>query len=224
MNQPAFSGFRITAVLLAALLGLQCIWLLLAQFSQPGVDDLPTEVRGASIAASHRNDATWAAWIGLIRGDLWAQSAYTYADLLWAKTGDASALGNTADVARRTLDRAVRYAPHQAAAWLLLAGLSSRYHGPQGNSAEALKMSYYTGPSELTLMPLRSLVAAQLPALDDELQIFAKRDLRLLVDRQDKAAIIEAYQSGSPAGKQFIELVLGEIAPTLGASLHLGTQ
>jgi hypothetical protein len=85
-------------------------------------------------------------------------------------------------------------------------------------------MSYYTGSSELPLLPLRSLVAAQLPALDDELQLFAKEDLQLLIARQDKPAIVHDYQSASPAGKEFIAQVVGEIDPTFAATLHLGAQ
>lgn len=72
------------------------------------------------------------------------------------------------------------------------------------------------------LIPLRSLVAAQLAPLDDELQIFAKRDLRLLITHQDKPVIVQDYQSATPAGKQFIEQVLGEIDPAFANSLHLG--
>jgi hypothetical protein len=83
-------------------------------------------------------------------------------------------------------------------------------------------MSYYTGPSELPLLPLRSLVAAQLPALDDELQLFAKQDLRRLIARQDGPAIVHDYQFASPAGKQFIAQAVGEIDSAFRDSLHLG--
>ena len=84
-------------------------------------------------------------------------------------------------------------------------------------------MSYYTGPSELPLMPIRSLVAGQLPALDAELQQFARRDLRVLT-RQEKPAVIQAYQSATKAGKQFIEQAVGEIDPTFAKTLRLGAQ
>jgi hypothetical protein len=224
MNQPSSSNFRIATFLLAAVLGIQCIWLLLAEFSRPGIDYLPTDPHSAAFASFQRNDATWAAWIGVIRGDLWGESGYTYSDLLWINSSSGSELTKSLDQARERLDRAVRYAPHQAGAWLLLAGLASRYRWSKPDPAEALRMSYYTGPSELPLAPLRSLVAAQLPALDDELQIFAKRELRLLITHQDKPAIVQDYQSATPAGKQFIKQVLGEIDPTFGNSLHLGAQ
>lgn len=225
MKQASSTKFRVVTFLLAAVLGIQCIWLLLTEFSRSAVDDLPTDLHGAAIASQQRNDATWAAWIGAVRGDLWGEAAYTYSDLLW--TNNASNGAQTAkslDEARVRLDRAVRYAPHQSGAWLLLAGLSARYRWSNSDPAGALKMSYYTGSSELPLLPLRSLVAAQLPALDDELQLFAKEDLQLLIARQDKPAIVHDYQSASPAGKEFIAQVVGEIDPTFAATLHLGAQ
>ena len=73
-------------------------------------------------------------------------------------------------------------APHQAGAWLLLAGLASRYHWPSLNATEALKMSYFTGPSDKALMPLRLRVAAASEAIGEtDVQELVRRDLRLLL-------------------------------------------
>ena len=47
----------------------------------------------AAAAAEQRDAASWAAAIGAIRGDLWAESAFTYADLLW---GDKEAFKDEA--------------------------------------------------------------------------------------------------------------------------------
>jgi hypothetical protein len=224
MNQKSSTSFRVATFLLAAVLGTQCIWLLLAEFSRPSVERLPTDPQSAAVAAKQRVDATWAAWIGAIRGDLWAQSAYTYSDLIWFNSSDDIKLNNSLDEARARLDRAARYAPHQAGVWLLLAQLGSRYRWSNPDPAEALKMSYYTAPSELSLAPLRSLVAAQLPVLNDELQLLVRQDLRLLVSEQNKPAIVQDYEAASPTGKRFIEQAISEIDPTLGASLRLGAQ
>ena len=224
-SQTSFHNFRIATLLFAVVLGAQCIWLLLAEFSRPGVNSMPTDSPSAALAAKQRNDATWAAWIGAIRGDLWADSAYTYSDLLW--TNSNNIIENTPSLAlvRGNLDRAVRYAPDQPGTWLLLAGLASRYRWSKPDPAEALKMSYYTGPSELQLMPLRLLVTVQLDALDDsELQLLARRDIRLLFAHQGKPVVIQAYQSATPAGKHFIKQVIGEIDPTFVESLRGGAQ
>ena len=222
-SQTTFRNFRIATLVFAMVLGAQSIWLLLAEFSRPGINSMPTASQTAALAAKQRNDATWAAWIGAIRGNLWADSAYTYSDLLWADS--SSELARSLDLVRSRLDRAVRYAPDQPGAWLLLAGLASRYRWLKPDPAEALKMSYYTGPSELQLIPLRLLVTAQLENLnDDELLQLARRDIRLLIAHQGRPTVIQAYQSATPAGKHFIEQAIGEIDPTFVEPLRGGAQ
>jgi hypothetical protein len=210
-----FRNLRIATLVFSMVLGAQCFWLLLAEFSRPSVNSLPTDSQSAALTAKQRNDATWAAWIGAIRGTLWADSAYTYSDLLWANSGNNPELTKSLDLVRGRLDRAVRNAPDQPGAWLLFAGLASRYRWPKPDPVEALRMSYYTGPSELQLIPLRLLVTAQLESLsDDELLQLARRDIRLLIAHQGRLAVIQAYQSATPVGKHFIEQALGEIDPT----------
>ena len=216
-------AFRRTCVVFGLILGLQSIWLLLAQFTKPGIDQLPTTVESAAVAAKQRNDATWAAVIGVVRGDLWGESAYTYADLLWA---DPNAVRTEAlDQAHARLEKAVDYAPHQASVWVLLAGLAARYRWSDFNVTEALKMSYYTGPNDEALLPLRLRLAVHSETLDDiELQELVRRDLRLLLASQRKSVVAEAYDGASPAGRRFIEGAVSEIDPSSLESLRAGTQ
>ena len=217
--------FRLVTAAFAVFLGAQCIWLLLADLSGPGISQLPTDPQSAAIAENQRNDAVWAAWIGAIRGDLWAQSAYTYSDLLWAGPSNQPEPTRSMGQVREKLDRAVRYGPHQAGVWLLLAGLALHDRWSNPDPKEALRMSYYTGPSELPLIPLRLSVAVHLDQFNDgELQELARRDLRLLIAHQGKPAVVQAYQSATPAGKGFIEQALGETDPTFVASLRSGAQ
>jgi len=223
MKPPRHGIFRVAALLLAMVLGIYCLWMVLAELYQPGVDRLPTDPQSAAIAAGHRNDANSAAWIGFVRGDLWAQSAYTYADLLWNNSGKGGSESTSGlDQAREQLDWTVRDAPHEAGAWLLLAGLALRYHWPSPDPAEALRMSYYTGPSELPLLPLRLRVASQLAARDAELEQLARRDLSVLIAHQQTAAVLQAYQEATPTGKEFIERAVGYIEPNLVESLRHG--
>jgi len=222
MNMPSQTTFRLVTLVFAIALGAQCIWLLLAELTRPGVNRLPTDPQSAALAATQRNDATWAASIGGIRGDLWADSAYTFSDLLW--TSNNSANTPSLAMARRRLDRAVGYAPNQPGAWLLFAGLASRYRWSKPDPAEALTLSYETGPSELQLMPLRLLVTVQLDELNDELQLFARRDIRLLFSHQGKPVLIQAYQSATPAGQHFLEQAIGEIDPSFVTPLRGGAQ
>ena len=225
MNMPSQTSFRIVTLAFAIALGAQCIWLLLAELTRPSVNHLPMNPQSAALAAKQRNDATWAASIGGIRGDLWAVSAFTFSDLLWTNSSNRSENIPSLAMVRRRLDRAVRYSPDQPAAWLLLAGLASRYRWSKPEPAEALKMSYYTGPSELQLIPLRLLVTVQLDKLDDsELQLLAQRDIRLLFAHQGKPAVIQAYQSATPAGKHLIEQAIGEIDPSFVEPLRGGAQ
>jgi hypothetical protein len=126
-RHTSVSGWRILAF--ALLLGLQCIWLLLAELSRPNLNGLPTDAQAAAAALEQRSDANWAAWIGSIRGDLWAESAYTYADLLWTRPAADDDQTKSLEQARAGLYHAIDDVPHQAGAWLLLAGLASRYIG-----------------------------------------------------------------------------------------------
>jgi hypothetical protein len=218
MYAASHNVFRIATLVLATVVGLQCIWLLLAELSRPGSHRLATNPAMASNESKGRNDAIWAAWIGAVRGELWAESAFTYADLLWDTTDPQEA--EAPERAREQLDKALGYAPHQTDAWLLLAGLESRYRPSKSNPAEALKMSYYTGPSERPLIPLRLLIAARLDALEDiEVQQFIRRDLRYLLALRQTSAVAEAYASASPAGKRFLEQAVDDIDPAYRAAL-----
>jgi hypothetical protein len=222
-------AFRLTAVLLAIFLGAQCIWLMLAGLSRPGIDQLPTDATSAAAAAAagRRYAATWAASIGAVRGDLWAESAFTYANLV-IDGGAASAspnLAKTLALARASLDHALDNAPSQSGVWLLLAGLAMHYPStwPAISPIQALKMSYYTGPSVQRLIPLRLRLAVHADQFGDfEMSQFVNRDLRLLLSQKQIAAISAAYVAASPDGKRFIEQTVSDVDPSLLATLRAG--
>jgi hypothetical protein len=220
MSGP-YHAFRLVTSLFAILLGVQCVWILLAEFSRSDIHRLPTDAESAAAAQNERISARRAALIGAIRGDLWAESAFTYADLMW---GDVKGGANLVQ-ARSSLNHALTDAPQQSSAWLLLAGLASRYQLPSKDAKEALRMSYYTGPSELELMPLRLWVAIHSdPFSDIELRDFISRELRLLFTHQQKSAIVAAYNAAPPAGRQFIEETIGAIDPSATESLRRSAQ
>jgi hypothetical protein len=215
LSPPTGLALRRVTLFFAALLGVQSLWLLLAELTRPGIDRLPTDVASAAVAAKQRGMAALAASFGIIRGDLWADSAFTYADLLWGDYGSSAGLTEALEHARTSLQRALKDGPHQSSAWLLLAGLASRHPSLNFDAAQALKTSYYTGPSEQDLMVLRLRVAAQSDFLNDtEIREFVVRDLRLLLARHQKSAIDEAYKAGSPVGKAFIKQALSQIDPS----------
>ena len=123
MQESAHVKFRIAILFFAALLGLQSIWLTLAELSRGRVDRLPTDFSTAAAAAGRRDRAAWAAEIGAIRGELWAQSAFTYADLLLGENEETAEVMQKLTRARVSLERALNDAPAQSGAWLLRAGL-----------------------------------------------------------------------------------------------------
>jgi len=221
--------FRTATLLLSFLLALQCVWLVVAEFYRPPLRQLPTTAPAAAAAATAelRNRAAWAASIGAIRGELWAESAFSYANLLFddAKQNADGSAARTLASARASLEHAVNDAPAQSGAWLLRAGLALRYPALGFNALEALKMSYYTGPTEQELMPLRLRMTTKLDWFSDvEMRQFISRDLRLLLAQKQATAIAEAYDASSSAEKSFIEQAVGRIDPPVLRWLRSGAK
>ena len=215
--------FSLATLLIAVLIGLQGLWILLPELSQPGIAELPTDSLSAASASvtSRRDAAIWAARTGVIRGDLWAESAFTYADLLWDTATDDAVLLAELQRARKSLYRTLDEAPEKSGAWLLLAGLALRYPSIAQDPTAALKMSYYTGPTEKHLMSLRFRIAAQTDAFDDfEVRQFVIRDLHMFLAQHQVPAIADAYHVASPTGKNFIENEVREIDPSALAWLQ----
>jgi hypothetical protein len=220
MDQASKLTFRIATSLFAMLLGIQCAWLLLSELSRSAISRLPTDAASAAAARNERINASLAARTGAIRGDLWAESAFTYADLIWRDAREGELVQ-----ACLSTNYALSAAPPQSSVWLLLAGLASRYQLPSIDVKEAVKMSYYTGPSELELMPLRLWIAIHSDASSDiELRDFISREVRLLFTHQQRSAIVAAYNAALPVGRQFIEQTIREIDPSAAESLRGNTQ
>jgi hypothetical protein len=222
MSAPSQFVFRTLTLLFAILLGAQCFWLLAAQISLPGVHRLPTDAAAAAAASQRRGTAAAAATIGAIRGELWAESAFTYSDLLFDKTASAANADTSQNLARAriSLERSVEDAPITPAAWLLLAGFALRYPSAGFDATETLKMSYYTGPSEQDLLPLRLRMAVRAETLNDvEMRQFIVRDLRLLIARKQTTEIAQTYGAASAAGKRFIEQTVKDLDPSMLGSL-----
>jgi len=220
MLQPE-THFRAALILFAGVSAVLGLWILLTQLSATDVRDLPTTTDAAAIARIHRRDAALAAHLGVIRGDLWAQSAFTYSDLFWGNSSAKSPNNSgddalSADVARRRMEQALNYAPHRGDVWLILAAISSRLNWQYPDSSSALKMAFYTGPSESSLIPMRLLVAARSSALGDaDMQQFVRRDIRMILLRLPtlKPAIQAAYHEANSANKRIIESAVNELDP-----------
>ena len=165
------------------------------------------------------NSAAAAAEVGLIRGDLWTVAGVTAATpLVFGATDGGPGQSSQADLenARVIADRAARLSPHDPRVWLVLAGLDFRVDRNDPKGIEALKLSYYTGPNEVSLMPLRLLLAVRSSAIsDDEVQSLVPLDIqRMIAQRPDlRPAIALAYNNAVPKGREIIEAALKQTDP-----------
>jgi hypothetical protein len=99
------SLFRIYISIFRLLLAAFSLWIVLPELSSPTITTLPVSPEGAAAAASHRGEAMWAARAAAVRDDLWAESAFAYANLEWADTTKVE--GQTLDEARASATKAV---------------------------------------------------------------------------------------------------------------------
>ena len=219
-STPRQTIFRFSLGSLAIIIAIYCVWLLISELIQPHVIRMPVDPPSAAAAAQKRAAASWAARFGILRGDLWAEAGYTFTDLLWKTSKNDPNLSQSLEAARNRLDQAIRYAPTNAGVWLLSAGFAAQFK----DATEALRMSYFTGPSEVPLMPIRTFIAAQMPTLDADMQQLARRDVRILLMHQQKPAIAEAYHIATPTGKRFIDQELSEKDPTFVQALRRGAE
>ena len=227
LDQRSHFVFRLAALIFAGLLGLQSIWLLAAELVRPRIDQLPTDISSAAAAKEKHNAASFAASIGAVRGDLWAESAFTNADLLWGKKAarDNEEPVETLPSTRTSLVRAIDFSPHLSSAWLFLAGLAARFSSLHLDTTELLKASYYTGPSDQNLIPLRLRIAAQSNDFSDvEMRQFVSRDIHFLLGHNQRSAISEAYSSATTAAKAFMEQTIRDIDPSALNLLRPSTQ
>jgi hypothetical protein len=218
MNLSVPNGFRLGTVILAGVLGLGGLWMLTVEIIRPTVPFFPENAAAIDAAASRRGAAGVAASIGLIRGELWADYAITLAASRELTNDQRAAAPDAFDNARTAAVRALKLAPHDSRVWLLLAAMDSRRDRIGRDAAGPLTMSYYTGPTELALIPSRILIATRSDAIaDPELQILVGGEIRTIITRKPdlKPLILAAYRNAIPDGKRFIEATVAEIDPAL---------
>ena len=211
---------RMTPRLSLALLGLlllnQAIWILLAQgYSHKNL--WTTSDAPARFSSAQREEMKEAASIAMVRGVLWADLGFALLGRRWTDPGKAPDHDHASDPAYDAFSRALRFAPHQADVWLALAGLSSQSRLAGSNTGALLKMSYYTAPNELTLLPKRLLVAFSDDAAlkDPELRDMIKRDVDIVLSRQPslKPALVSAYASMPNDRRILADRLISEVDP-----------
>lgn len=220
--------FRRGILMFAAIIALQTLWILGAELGRalPRTDPPGRDAQGA--ASARRSDAIWAARLGLIRGDLWAESALLEAGPSDTGPGkeDSSAPEQKIRV-RTAAEKAVSLAPHDARMWLLLAEEAAKSTEADQNMTELLKMAYYTGPNEIELIPKRMILSTNLPAFADaDVQQLMRHDILNAITRhpQLKTAVVDAYRNASPTGKQFMEETVRDVDASFLGELRSSGQ
>jgi hypothetical protein len=208
-------------------LGLSGLWMLLPELLRPKPIGLAFDRAGTEAAAAQRTRALLAAGIGVIRGDLWAEAAFTGARFMstdrlairdWTNTGQLARV-------RANAETALALAPVNGAAWLFLAKLPAGSPEGENRVGTLLEMSYFTAPSALDLAPWRLERAATSSALaDKDLQTFIKSDIRGILERgpEYRQAIMAAYRNAWPQNQAIFESLVADADPAVAQLLRSG--
>jgi hypothetical protein len=215
---PTKTWARVALAVFAAFLSAQAGWILVPERYQPNHISLPVDGKTAAVALAQQDNINKAASLAGVRGDLWAEAAFTYSGQLWID--QAMELGTTdrfSTDALKPLTQALRYSPHRGDIWLMFAALAHQYKWSNYQPSLLLKMSYYTAPNELALFPLRLNLSLHAEGVLDEAELgdMVRRDISLVLTRAPalKPALLAAYRSALPESKIFAERVIAEIDP-----------
>jgi hypothetical protein len=203
-------SFRLYVTIFAVVLGLQAAWLLSAELIRVPLPFFPSDKTEIEYMSAHRDRAATAAWIGWLRGDLWADYAFTADSRLLNDAGARAANDQTELMSERALARA----PYDSRLWLLLSAINVESGWKNDKTLAQLKMSYYTAPNDTRLIPLRIPIALQSQAIgDEEMQGLVAHEIRSLIQHKPelKPIIAMAYRGASSAGRHFIEEKLAEL-------------
>jgi len=211
---------RLYSIALAIVLCLQSIWILTPELIRQSLPYFPTDRTEINDFSEARKANATAANVAWIRGDLWVDFALAASAPLL--NGISNSADDTVTADREIAEHAAALAPYDARVWLLLSGLNFASDSKNTNAVAQLKMSFYTAPNDIRLIPLRLSLAARLDSIDDEVQNLIEHDVRTGVRGKPSlnSGILAAYNNGSPAGRGFIETKLAEIDPQFLAELR----
>jgi hypothetical protein len=221
--------FRNTVLIFAGILAVQAAWLVTAESIRPILPYFSKDKASEEKVSAARSAAVTAASIGWVRGGLWTDAAIALSSGLISEVAGESdpQMTRPRDQARAVAQRAARLSPHDSRTWLLLAALDSRIDWPNSEFANRLKMSYFTGPNELALTPLRIRIATRSMAITDaELQNLVAQEIRNIILRhQDQnSSLLAAYRDASAEGKQLIEATVGGLDKNLLATIRASSS
>jgi hypothetical protein len=221
------SRFRVVAIVVAALTAVYAFASLFSEIFSARHPPLPTDPSRVVVQPTGPA-ARLAAAISPFRADLDANYASTVA-LMALRPDNAvlsSADAQTNADAQDDVVRLLKAAPHNSDLWLLLALPQTQHKSGSRQIIEALKMSYFTAPNEVQMMPLRLYTAAVSSALSDpDLKELARGDVRLMLIRNPdlRPFVLFAYRRGSSLGKTFLENTVQSIDPEFVSVLRKGS-
>jgi hypothetical protein len=225
MIQRYQHALRTCALIFAGVLGLQAFWVIATEVLRPAVAYFPADSAASEVAVGQRNTALFAAGIAVMRGDLWADYAITLlSELLTdAKNAKASGAKDLSEDTRNVAITAAKLTPTDSRIWLLLALIDQRLDWLGRGVPGPLKMSYYTGPNAVALIPTRLLVATRSAAITDpELQDLVGREIRTIITRRPdlRPALFVAYRDALPEGRRLIEAKVGDLDRNLAVAIR----
>lgn len=216
MNSSA--RFRIALMVLAVIVGGYALASMVAELGATPRPAFPADPTKIVAPGGEVPD-----WLDAVRSDL-ASNHAVIAALQAIQHGKAGSGASAETVrARARVRQALTATPEDAELWLALALLETR-RDPSGPAAvEALKMAYFTAPSDARLMPVRLDTATLADMLiDPDLAELARGDVRLMLTRRPelRTALVQAYRRASKRGKAFLEQAVQAIDPSFVATLR----
>jgi len=217
-NTPPLLQAELRNILMvfAIILGIAGGWTLICELARAPRIGFPFD-QNYQAAADKRWKAALAARVGMVRGDLWAELFFSFANSILIRSGPDFGAVETLNEALPAARRALVYAPLRTEVWLLLAEMAKDYELQTPSAATALTMSYYTAPYNQALTPLRLSVATRGNAVRDaELRQLVEQDLQTILARKPNLhpAVVAAYATASAEGKHLIESVVQETDPS----------
>ncbi|WP_439363517.1 hypothetical protein ACNJYD_23940 [Bradyrhizobium sp. DASA03005] len=208
---------RVSLMMLGIVLIVQAAWMALPDRYFGARSSLPSVL---STAAAGPNAMSKTVSLAAARENLWIRGGPSFTrDSALAADEQRTAPPMTSD----EFARALRSSPLRGDIWLLLAA-TSKHSSPQPSTAAMLRMSYYTAPNDLDLLPLRVSVALAADAMvrDTDLRELIKRDVSLVVRHRPalKPALVTAYRSASADGKIYLEGLISELDPAFLDQVH----
>ncbi|UPJ60685.1 hypothetical protein [Bradyrhizobium sp. 192] len=198
---------RITLMVLGSTLIIQTLWMVFPEWYRGGQSSLST-------AAAWLDRISKPVSIAAAREDLWILGG---SRSIRNAAHSANEPKTAPPVPSNALARALRYSPLRGDIWLMLAA-ASKHDSARSNTAAMLKMSYYTAPNDLDLLPLRVSIALATDAVvrEPELRDLIKRDVSLVFTHRPalRPALVSAHRSASADGKTYLEGLISEQDPT----------